>query len=563
MKPDHETTDSESSAVIRPTNPAANAVKHGFCAKKILTPETYARAEVIREELTRIHEPWSDEEIDAIATLSLARAQQFELELAMRAKVDDAKARAAEVHERNARDRLNADLAKFRDKPGIYGPVLGMTWHGADWLVKLWRLIADLLMPDSNGQPGCLPFHLACDAAAALGGPWQVDRTGFDSAWVMARFVRISPEPEAAIELWANESQAVDGRKFALTYARRLVDKAPADPAVAASELHSRATGELDRITLQCNRLRVNYETELALAAEASVGTGSGDLAMEQSFRLLTRYLTAARNRADRVERRLDSLKRDRKRLAYRSQRDMEQEAHRLRRESEKALSRYENETAPGSRDWAKYHGNIDYPVNEIFSTQSHMRKSAGDSAHETAGMNGVEPQKPVTEECAQHIAYKNDAVELRNEECEQEAGGSMFCATLPSLEKEQSKVGIAASIPVDLTDLSGWALPASDAEGAAERAKLAELTAKGGSFTERAKLFKYRDWGNPAEVQEDEAAFLRNLKSLPDSFDKGVLVRTFFGTQGTFRRSWRAYSEWADAALIAAAEESYPSDEP
>jgi hypothetical protein len=513
--------------------------------------------------LTRIHEPWSDEEIDAIATLALARAQQFELELAMRAKVDDAKARAAEVHERNARDRLNADLAKFRDKPDVYGPVLGMTWHGADWLVKLWRLIADLLMPDSNGQPGCLPFHLACDAAAALGGPWQVDRAGFDSAWVMARFVRISPEPDVAIELWANESQAVDGRKFALTYARRLVDRAPADPAVAAGELHSRATGELDRITLHCNRLRANYETELARAAEASVGTGSGDPAMDQSFRLLTRYLTAARNRADRVERRLDSLKRDHKRLAYRSQRDMEQEARRLRRESEKALSRYENETVPDSRDWAKYHSGNEHPVNGGFAAQSHMRKFVGDSTPEVAGMNGIEPQKSATEESVQHTADKDDADELRNGTCEQEAGDSMSCAALPSLDKEQSKVGIAASITVDLADLSGWALPASDAEGAAERAKLAELTAKGGSFTERAKLFKYRDWGNPAEVQEDESAFLRNLKSLPDSFDKGVLVRTFFGTQGTFRRSWRAYATWADAALITTAEESYPSDGP
>jgi hypothetical protein len=563
MKPDHESTDSESSAVIRPTNPAANAVKHGFCAKKILTPETYARAEVIREELTRIHEPWSDEEIDAISTLALARAQQFELEQAMRAKVDDAKARAAEVHERNARDQLNSDLAKFRDKPDIYGPVLGMTWHGADWLVKLWRLIADLLMPDSNGQSGCLPFHLACDAAAALGGPWQVDRVGFDSAWVMARFVRISPEPEAAIELWANESQAVDGRKFALTYARRLVEKAPADSAVAASELHSRATSEIDRITLQCNRLRANYETELARAAEASVGTGSGDPAMEQSFRLLTRYLTAARNRADRVERRLDSLKRDRKRLAYRSQREMEQEARRLRRESEKALSRYENETMSDGRDWTKYHNNSSYPVSGASSTRSHMRKCVGDSASEKAGMNGVVAPQTGAEGRTQHIAHKNDTIELRNGICEQEAGVSVAGVTMQACEMELPKPSTIASIPVELAELSGWALPASDAEGAAERAKLAELTAKGGSFTERAKLFKYRDWGNPAEVQEDEAAFLRNLKSLPDSFDKGVLIRTFFGTQGTFRRSWRAYATWADAALIAAAEEPNQADGP
>jgi hypothetical protein len=563
MSPQHETTDSESSAVIRPNNPAANAVRHGFCAKKILTPETYARAEVIREELTRIHEPWSNEEIDAIATLSIARAQQFELELAMRAKVDIERAKCAEIHERNAEHRFEIDLANFRDKPEVYGSALSMTWHGTDWLRKLWQRIAELLTPDSSGERGLMPFHLACDAAAAIGGPWQVDRAGSEAAWMMARFVRISPEPEAAIELWANQSNALDGRKFALKQAHWLVGKAPADPDIAAAELHCRATGELSRITQLVNKLRSNYETELANAAEAAVGTGSGDPAMEKEFRLLTRYLTSARNRGDKLERRLDLLKRDRKRLAYRLQRDTEEEVRRLKRESEKALTRYEREIASDSHGSLKYHMTISRPDNGIPPDDSRSRDFDSrdvEISHSGSSLQPVESNVPSARSIVQTIDPKEDSVELRNDSARDAIDVSEQESSTPADAMSTPEAGSIESIQIDLADLSGWEMPSTDAQAVAERAKLVELTANGGSFAQRAQRMRYRDWSNKAEVQEDEAALLRNLKSLPDSFAQGATIRVLFGTQGTFRRAWRAYSTWADASLVAAAEEMHQS---
>jgi hypothetical protein len=539
MKPDNETTEPESSAVIRPSNPAANAVKHGFCSKKILTPETYARAEVIREELTRIHEPWSDEETDAIATLAIARAQQFELELAMRAKVDIERAKCAEIHERNAERRLEIDLANFRDKPEIYGQVLSMTWHGADWLRKLWQRIAELVTPDSSGERGCLPFHLACDAATVLGGPWQVDRAGSEAAWMMARFVRISPEPDTAIELWANQSNAPDGRKFSLMHARWLVGRAPTDPAVAAAELHSRATGELSRITQLANKLRSNYETELANAAEVVVGTGSGDPAMEKEFRLLTRYLTAARNRADRLEKRLDTLKRDRKRLAYRLQRDTEQEARRLKRESEKALSQYENESRTQSHHRDSKFVTQSYPSYADNSNSSRKEESAnsailggsseaasvrpagdiGNSSDQpqvdSAQQNHVELRNGISDICPTHVQGPESA----------EAGEKSITALV--IESKSDEIALNAS-------LDDWA------EGT-------------GSLQRRMRMMRYRNWGNPEEIPEDEAQVLRQIMTMPDSAERQFVVRTIFGTERAMRRSWVAFSKWADEHETAA----------
>jgi hypothetical protein len=534
MKPDHDTTEPESSAVIRPTNPAANAVKHGFCSKKILTPETYARAEVIREELTRIHEPWSDEETDAIATLAIARAQQFELELAMRAKIDIERAKCAEIHERNAERRLEIDLANFRDKPEIYGSVLSMTWHGADWLRKLWQRIAELVAPDSSGERGCLPFHLACDAATAIGGPWQVDRAGSEAAWMMARFVRISPEPEATIELWANQSNAPDGRKFSLMHARWFVGKAPADPAVAAAELHSRATGELSRITQLANRLRSNYETELTNAAEAAVGTGSGDPVMEKEFRLLTRYLTAARNRADRIEKRLDTLKRDRKRLAYRLQRDTEQEARRLKRESEKALSRYENESRTQShhhdskfvtQSYPSYADKSEFSRKEELVDYAILGGSSQAASLRPAGDIGNSADQSQVDSAQQnHVELRNGITNTRQTRAQEpepvEAGEKSITALV--IESRSDESALNAS-------LDDWA------EGT-------------GSLQRRMRMMQYRNWGNPEEIPEDEAQVLRQIMAMPDSAERQFVVRTIFGTERAMRRSWAAFSKWADA---------------
>ncbi|MBI1325416.1 hypothetical protein GC170_19805, partial [bacterium] len=80
--------------------PEANALKHGFCATKIVDPAVRARANALRDELVQIHDPWSPEETDAIDDLAQALARLERLETAMDANVADEKYRSAEHYDK-------------------------------------------------------------------------------------------------------------------------------------------------------------------------------------------------------------------------------------------------------------------------------------------------------------------------------------------------------------------------------------------------------------------------------------------------------------------------------
>ncbi len=506
---------------------AGNALKHGFCASKILSPEILSRAEAIREELTKIHDPWSDEEIQAVDQLALARAQQFELERAMRLKIDDEKRRAAELFDRSATDRLAADLARCRENPALFGPILGATFAGADWLVKFWAGLADELSPDASGIYGCLPFSKACEAAMALESPWQVDRVEAEGGWLMARYVRIAPDPEGAIALWVEASKAPDGLDFSMARARRIVAKAPADRSAAAAELVARAKAEIDRKSRRSQEMRSNYETALDHAAEVAVGTGSGDPALEKDFRLLSRYLTSARNRADRFERRLDALKRDRKRLAYRQQRDCEREARRLKEESRKAMSRFETESHRREESRVNFSASPKYPEHAGFGEDSHIRGSkanafGGDFESKIPSRHPLN-LVPQAHSPGRSQIFRNseDAIVLRNENPGVADIASVSSAKRPELEP-----------------------------GAENREKSGDEFAwldKKEPLLRRLPMMRYRNWANPAEVFDDEVQVLRRLIEMPASADGEDAIRSLFGSPKTLRRCWKAYQSWAD----------------
>lgn len=301
--------------------PEANALKHGFCATKIVDPAVRARANAIRDELVQIHDPWSPDESDAIDELAQVLARLERLETAMDAKAADEKHRAADLYDNRAKIALEADLTRFHENPALHAATLGLTWHGAAHLENLWsRVLAELkpdpCFADDEIAAPCLSFRLACEAAAALGGFWQVDRTEGAAAWLMARWVRIAPDPEESLEAWIRNSKTLDGPKATLARAKKLLAQAPLDPARATAEIVEKATIEVNRWMLQANMLRPNYETARAGAADLAVGTGAGDPALEKDFRLLSRYLTGTRNRADRLRRRLDGLKKSRNTLS-------------------------------------------------------------------------------------------------------------------------------------------------------------------------------------------------------------------------------------------------------
>ena len=523
--------------------PEANALKHGFCATKIVDPAVRARANALRDELVKIHDPWSPEETDAVEDLAQALARLERLETAMDAKVADEKARAAELYDKRALEALTADLTRFQENPTLHAATLGLTWLGASHLEKLWSRVLVELNADANAAD-CeiatpfLSFQVACEAASALGGFWQVDRTGGEAAWVMARFVRIAPDPEESLEVWIRHSKAPDGPRATLAMAKKLLAKAPLDPARAVAEIVEKASAEKDRWSMQANMLRTNYETARARVADQAIGTGSGDPALEKDFRLLSRYLTGARNRADRLKRRLDGLKKDRKSFAWRAQQAAEREARRLKKESESARKRYEAEVARMDHEPTGY-----APVYPVYETNGCSSRMQGASDYAINGGPRIQaaPATPANAafDTAQHESNQDDTIELRNGF---HAGADMA--------EEVSEIE-------SLDDFEP-AEERPDARDEASRAKLAAVSRTDGTFRDRIKLIRYRDWSDSRDVMADEADILRQMMALPESFERTFTIQALFGSAKIFRRCWQAYKTWADPRLVAAAEAAY-----
>jgi len=522
--------------------PEANALKHGFCATKIVDPAVRARANVLRDELVQIHDPWSPDESDAVDELAQVLARLERLETAMDAKASGEKAQAAELYDKRAQASLEADLARLHENPTLHAATLGLTWHGATHLELLWsRLLADLKpepdIADDETTAPCLPFHLACEAASALGGFWHVDRTDGAAAWLMARWVRIAPDPEESLEVWIRHSKALDGPKATLARAKKLLAQAPLDPARAVAEIVEKATVEMNRWALQAKMLRPNYETARAGAADLAVGTGAGDPALEKDFRLLSRYLTGTRNRADRLRRRLDGLKKSRKSFARRAQQAAEREARRLKKESESALRRYEAEVtgiSPASASYASA-----YPAYEASEYNSRKQEYSDHAINGDPRIQSA-PSTPsnASGESTQITSEQDDTIELRN--------------------GFHAGFGAAEETGADMLDDFVVAAERPDARAEAARAKLAGVSREAGTFRDRMKMIRYRDWSDSRDVMDDESDILRQLMALPESFERTFTIQALFGSAKTFRRCWRAYKTWADPQLVAAAEQAY-----
>jgi len=538
MNPHPETPEPNDAANQPNFGPEANALKHGYCATKIVDPELKSRAEVILEKLRETHEPWSPEEHEAVEELAQVQARLERLETAMDTKVVDEKARAAELYERKTLDAFHADLAKFRENPALHGPILARTWQGADWLQKLWTRVETELKPDANpvnheSHINCLPFQVAIDAAAALGGNWQVDQADGDAAWLMARHVRITPEPEESLTVWIKNSNSQDGPKTTLARARKLLSKAPADPAQARAEIVEKAIAEKHRWALCANQLRTNYETALARAAESAVGTGSGDPALEKEFRLLARYLTTARNRADRLKRRLDNLKKDRKRDAWRAQQKAEREARRLKKESDAIRKQVDDELARADAFTPATASRSAYPAYGGYSANSRKPESRTCSVGsvDTPAISKSD-SKP-----AQDVVIARDKRNLRNGIADLEA----------ELDHELEQL----SGPIDEDEVLDPAFETS-------RRELLAIPREERTFKDRCKRIRYRNWADSTEVMADEANFLRKLMAMPDSIERSFSIRVMFGEPDVFLRCWSRYSSWAETKLVAEAEASF-----
>ncbi len=286
--------------------PAANALRHGMTATRFVPPEQNARRLAIRSRLIAIYRPESREEIHCVDELALAEAQLYDIEAAAWKRFDWERAHARERFDRRMRDQLDKDLAAWHANPFLWRDILAMTWLGASHLARVWAEIADTL---ANSESAC-PLERIFDAVASQESPFDVDNICFQGIWIIQRHLATTPDPQAEIERWfeltcdKNHKPRPDQR----SRARWFLDHAP-DPATARRELLAKAMSECDRWTLQANDLRSRYETDREHAADRAVGFVPSDEKSTRESRLTLRYLIAARNRVEKLERRLEALK--------------------------------------------------------------------------------------------------------------------------------------------------------------------------------------------------------------------------------------------------------------
>ena len=285
--------------------------------------------------------------------------------------------------------------------------------------------------------------------------------------------------------------------------------------------------------------MRPNYETALARAADTACGTGAGDPALEKDFRLLRRYLTTDRNRADRLKRRLDILKKDRKTFAWRIEQANQREARRLKKESEDVRKRVDAQLAcdnpdkygpPRATRSPAYAARSYESREQEFSTYSVRTTPRAASKVTIAPATGPDPDDFETfEESAQTDAYQDDEIDLRN--------------------------GIAPSDSSEIEATQSTESTPSEMQLAQFRRMLQAIPRNDSTFSQRLRLMRYRDWSDPADVMPDEAYTLRQLRGLPVCPERTDVLTKLFGSVDAHLDCWRAYCTWGDPKEIAEAD--------
>jgi len=286
--------------------PAANALAHGMTARRFVAPDQAERMLAIRAHLFAIYEPASSEEVHCLEDLSLAQAQLYDVEVAAWERLEWEKSHARERFDRRMRDQFEKDLAACRENPYVWLDILAVTWLGASHMARIWAEIADHL---ERSQGSC-PLDRIRDAVASRKSEFDVDRICFEGRWILQRHLAIAHDPAAELEAWleCTRTGADEPRADQRSRARWILEHAP-DPATARRELLENAITERDRWALKANDLRSRYETDRDLAADRAVFFVPSDEKATRESRLALRYLTAARNRVDKLERRFEALR--------------------------------------------------------------------------------------------------------------------------------------------------------------------------------------------------------------------------------------------------------------
>ena len=315
--------------------PPRNAVRHGLSSSLHIPEERIRYVENIRTELLRIHQPQSSEERDCISELALARwkTSEFDRQLELRTQAEFEQ--AGMIFDRQRLDQFEIDEKLWHSNPRFRRDLLGHTFHGASLFEQLWSEILGAL----NSTIQKISLQQARNMALLLGSSSNFHELSRDGLWLFSRFLKMESNAAQTIKVWAilsnttlvaGDSSFIDHHFFSDDH-----------PSTCHKDLKERATQEHKFWVLRKRDLEMEYATRRKQFAEMSMGTGLGDPKLANDARLALRYQITAQNRADKLVRRLDGLKRHRGLVEYRSAMAEEREARRLERQSREESAAY------------------------------------------------------------------------------------------------------------------------------------------------------------------------------------------------------------------------------
>jgi hypothetical protein len=314
--------------VIQPSSSQPkNAVRHGLSSSFHVPEERIRFVEHLRKELIHTHLPQSSDERDCISELALARWKLSECDRQMDLRAQSESAQAGMIFDRQMLDQFETDEKLWHSNPRFRRDLLGQTYHGASLFEQLWSEILHSL----HSKIQNISLQQARNMAMLLGSSWKIHELSLDGHWLFGRFLKLEPNPAQTIIWWTHSSETI-----AVAGDTKLIDhhlrNAP-EKSASCKELKERATNELKFWQLRKRDLEMEYATRRKQFIEMSMGTGLGDPKLANEARLALRYQITAQNRADKLLRRLDGLKRQRGLLEYRAKQAEEREARRQARD--------------------------------------------------------------------------------------------------------------------------------------------------------------------------------------------------------------------------------------
>jgi len=304
-----------------------NAVRHGLSSSLHVPEERMRFVEHLRMELIHTHQPQSAQERDCISELALARWKLSECDRQMDLRAQSESAQAGMIFDRQLLDKFETDEKLWHSNPRFRRDLLGQTYHGASLFEQLWSEILHSL----HSKIQNISLQQARNMAMLLGSSWKIHELSLDGHWLFSRFLKLEPNPGQTIIWWTHSSDtiAVAGDTKVIDHHLR---NAP-EKSASCKELKERATNELKFWQLRKRDLEMEYATRRKQFIEMSMGTGLGDPKLANEARLALRYQMTAQNRADKLLRRLDGLKRQRGLLEHRAKQAEEREERRQARD--------------------------------------------------------------------------------------------------------------------------------------------------------------------------------------------------------------------------------------